>query len=87
MRRSPEARSRRRGRGARLRLEGRHKIGQYFTRYAEVTRWRFALGAIEGQPAMLVFDGEGPMASPARFVLIDLSHGQVVAMRDFLFVP
>src|SRR6185369_2037545 len=43
----------------RLRLEGRAAINRYFTRYAEETKWRFALGAIEGRPAMLVFDSSG----------------------------
>jgi RNA polymerase sigma factor (sigma-70 family) len=71
----------------RLRLEGRDKIGQYFTRYAEETKWRFALGAIEGQPAMLVFDSRGPMERPAHFVLIEWSESRIIAIRDFLFTP
>jgi RNA polymerase sigma-70 factor (ECF subfamily) len=71
----------------RLQLEGRDKISLYFTRYAEVTKWRFALGAVEGQPAMLVFDSTGPMERPAHFVLIDWSENQIVAIRDFLFAP
>jgi RNA polymerase sigma factor (sigma-70 family) len=71
----------------RLQLEGREKITPYFTRYAEVTKWRFALGAVEGQPAMLVFDSTGPMERPAHFVLIDWSGSRIVAIRDFLFAP
>jgi RNA polymerase sigma-70 factor (ECF subfamily) len=71
----------------RLQLEGRDKIGQYFTRYAEVTKWRFALGAIEGRPAMLVFDSTGPMESPAHFVLVDWRDDRISAIRDFLFAP
>ena len=71
----------------RLQLEGRERIGLYFTRYAEETRWRFALGAVEGQPAMLVFDSTGPMERPAHFVLIDWSDGRIIGIRDFLFVP
>jgi RNA polymerase sigma factor (sigma-70 family) len=71
----------------RLKLEGRDKIGRYFTRYAEVEKWRFALGAVEGQPAMLVFDGTGPMERPAHFVLIDWRSNRIVAIRDFLFAP
>jgi RNA polymerase sigma factor (sigma-70 family) len=51
----------------RLQLEGRDKIGRYFTRYAQETKWRFALGAVEGQPAMLVFDSTGPMATTCAF--------------------
>ena len=71
----------------RLQLEGRDKIDPYFTRYAEVTKWRFALGAVEGLPAMLVFDSTGPMARPAHFVLIGWSEGRIVKIRDFLFAP
>ena len=71
----------------RLRLEGRDEIGLYFTRYAEATQWRFALGAVEGQPAMLVFDSTGPMERPSHFVLIDWSESRIAAIRDFLFAP
>jgi RNA polymerase sigma-70 factor (ECF subfamily) len=71
----------------RLKLEGRDKIGLYFTRYAEVEKWRFALGAVEGQPAMLVFDGTGPMERPAHFVLVDWRSDRIIAIRDFLFAP
>src|SRR6202046_2331618 len=71
----------------RLKLEGRDKIGLYFTRYAEEQKWRFALGAVEGQPAMLVFDSTGPMERPAHFVLIDWSESRIIAIRDFLFAP
>ena len=71
----------------RLQLEGRDRIGLYFTRYAEVTKWRFALGAVEGRPAMLVFDSTGPMERPAHFVLIDWSESRIIGIRDFLFAP
>jgi RNA polymerase sigma-70 factor (ECF subfamily) len=71
----------------RLRLEGRDKIGLYFTRYAEETKWRFALGAVEGRPTMLVFDSTGPMEKPAHFVLIDWSESRIIEIRDFLFTP
>lgn len=71
----------------RLQLTGRDEIGRYFTRYAEVTKWRFAVGAVEGRPAMLVFDGTGAMARPAHFVLIDWSENRIIGIRDFLFVP
>jgi len=71
----------------RLQLQGRDEIERYFTRYAEVTKWRFALGAVEGQPAMLVFDSTGPMEKPAHFVLVDWSESRIIGIRDFLFAP
>jgi RNA polymerase sigma factor (sigma-70 family) len=71
----------------RLQREGRDKIAPYFTRYAEVTKWRFALGAVEGRPVMLVFDSTGPMERPAHFVLIDWAESRIIKIRDFLFAP
>ncbi|MGN8020418.1 sigma-70 family RNA polymerase sigma factor [Phyllobacterium sp. 22229] len=71
----------------RLQWKGRDKIGLYFTRYAEETKWRFAFGAVEGQSAMLVFDGTGPMDRPAHFVLIGWSDSRIMEIRDFLFAP
>ncbi|WP_130620917.1 sigma-70 family RNA polymerase sigma factor [Dyella amyloliquefaciens] len=71
----------------RLKLEGRDGISRYFTRYAEVTTWRFALGAVEGRPAMLVYDGTNATQRPTYFVLIDWRQEQVAAIRDFLFAP
>jgi RNA polymerase sigma-70 factor (ECF subfamily) len=71
----------------RLQWQGRDKIAPYFTRYAEETKWRYALGAIEGHPAMLVFDGTGAMERPAHFVLIGWSEDRIAAIRDFLFAP
>ena len=71
----------------RLQLEGRDKIAPYFTRYAEVTKWRFALGAVEGRPAMLVFDGDRPDGKTFAFRPDRLVGGRIVAIRDFLFAP
>ena len=71
----------------RLQLEGRDRIGLYFTRYAQEAKWRFTLGAVEGQPAMLVFDSTGPMERPAHFVLVDWSENRIIEIRDFLFAP
>jgi RNA polymerase sigma factor (sigma-70 family) len=71
----------------RLQLQGRDKIDRYFTRYAQETKWRFALGAVEGRPAMLVFDSTGLMERPAHFVLIEWSESRIIQIRDFLFTP
>lgn len=72
---------------ARLRLRGRDKIGQYFTRYAQAPHWRFELGAVDGRPAMLVFDANGPMETPAHFVIVEWRDGRIAEIRDFLFTP
>jgi RNA polymerase sigma factor (sigma-70 family) len=66
----------------RLRLEGRAETSVYFGRYAAAVGWRFGFGAVEGRPAMLVYDSEGKLA---HFVLIDWRDGTIVAIRDYLF--
>lgn len=70
----------------RLEWEGRDNISPYFTRYAQETKWRFSFGAIEGRPAMLVFDS-GAMERPAHFVLVDWRNDRISTIRDFLFAP
>ena len=70
----------------RLQWEGRDRIAPYFTRYAEETKWRFAFGAVEGRPAMLVFDRE-PMDQPTHFVLVEWRNDRIATIRDFLFAP
>ena len=70
----------------RLKWEGRDKIIPYFTRYAEETKWRFSFGAVEGRPAMLVFESSA-MQKPAHFVLVDWRDNQISAIWDFLFAP
>ena len=70
----------------RLKWDGRDKVARYLTRYAEETKWRYAFGAVEGRPAMLVF-ASGAMEKPAYFVLVDWRNDQISAIRDFLFAP
>lgn len=70
----------------RLQWQGRDRIVPYFTRYAAESKWRFAFGAVEGRPAMLVFD-RGAMDRPAHFVLVDWREDKIAAIRDFLFAP
>lgn len=70
----------------RLKWQGRDRIASYFTRYAEETKWRYAFGAVEGRPAMLVF-ASGAMEKPAYFVLVDWRNDRISAIRDFLFAP
>jgi RNA polymerase sigma-70 factor (ECF subfamily) len=71
----------------RLKLAGRNEVGVYFTRYAEATHWRFALGAVDGQAAVLVYDSRGAMDQPAYFVVLDWRADRIAAIRDFCFAP
>jgi RNA polymerase sigma factor (sigma-70 family) len=68
-------------------LEGQKQVSLYFTRYAEAAHWRFALGAVDGQAAILVYDSRGPMDRPTHFVMLAWRANQVAAIQDFLFAP
>lgn len=70
---------------ARLRRRGKSEVGVYFARYAEATQWTFAAGTVEGRPAMLVYDRDGSLDTPAYFVTLDLDGDRVIRIRDFLF--
>jgi RNA polymerase sigma factor (sigma-70 family) len=72
---------------ARLKLQGKDNIGQYFARYAQATNWRFAAGGVDGRPVMLVYDVQGTMEVPAHFVLLDWRADRIAGIRDFLFAP
>jgi RNA polymerase sigma-70 factor (ECF subfamily) len=69
----------------RLKLQGRKEVSLYFTRYAEAEHWRYALGAVEGRAAMLVYDDRVPTDRPAHFVLLDWRAGEIAAITDFHF--
>jgi RNA polymerase sigma-70 factor (ECF subfamily) len=69
----------------RLRLSGRDRVGEYFHRYGEAERWRFAAGAVEGRPTILVFDRHDPAGRPAYFILLEWGEESIAAIRDFLF--
>lgn len=71
----------------RLKLSGRERASPYFARYAEARHWRYASGAIDGMPAMLVYDSDAASEKPTHFAIIDWKAGQIVAIRDFLFAP
>ena len=71
----------------RLKLQGRQEVSPYFTRYADAAHWRFATGAVDGRPVMLVYDSRGPMDRPAHFVALEWRSDQVAGIKDFLFAP
>ena len=71
----------------RLTLEGKKAASPYFTRYAEISHWRYAFGAVDGRPAMLVYDSRASMDRPAYFVIPQWHAGQIKDIKDFLFAP
>jgi len=71
----------------RLKLSGRDRVSPYFTRYAEAKHWRYALGAVDGIPVMLVYDAANPAEKPMHFAIIDWKEDKIAGIRDFLFAP
>jgi RNA polymerase sigma-70 factor (ECF subfamily) len=70
---------------ARVRVKGRAEVSNYYGNYARLKDWRFALGAVDGQPAALAFDPEDLAAPPIYFVLLRWDGGKLVDIRDFRY--
>lgn len=70
---------------ARARLEGRQEVSKYFGNYASVNDWRFVLGLVDRQPALLVRNPNDPAAPPSYFVLLEWAHDDLARIRDFRY--
>lgn len=70
---------------ARLKKQGKTEVGEYFSRYAECKRWAFAAGIADGRAAMLVFDREISLETPAYFVALSFEGDRVTSIHDFLY--
>jgi RNA polymerase sigma-70 factor (ECF subfamily) len=66
-----------------MRLAGRKEVSVYFTRYAELSDWRFQPGVAEGHPALLVSDPDDATGAVSYVVLLDWAAGKITAIRDF----
>ena len=69
---------------AKLRLNGRGEVGNYFHNYARIKDWQLAAGFVDGHPAALVRNPDDPSSAP-YFVLLDWFGGRLVRIRDFRF--
>src|SRR5215510_1908315 len=69
----------------RARVKGRVEVSNYYGNYARLKDWRFALGAVDGQPAALAFDPEDLAAPPIYFVLLRWNGGKLIDIRDFRY--
>jgi RNA polymerase sigma-70 factor, ECF subfamily len=67
-------------------LDGRAQVSTYFTNYANSTPRRFALGSVDGRPAMLVYEAVAP-ERVSYFVLLNWDGSNVLSIRDFLYAP
>jgi RNA polymerase sigma-70 factor, ECF subfamily len=70
---------------AKLRKQGKSEVGEYYARYAACAQWAFAAGIVDGRAAMLVYDREISLETPAYFVALDFDGDRVVSIHDFLF--
>ena len=70
---------------AKLRKQGKALVGDYYARYAAAAQWAFAAGSVDGRAAMLVYDREITLESPAYFVALDFDGDRVVSVHDFLY--
>jgi RNA polymerase sigma-70 factor (ECF subfamily) len=70
---------------ARLKRSSKSEGGEYFGRYAACEQWGYAAGIVEGRTAMLVFDRNVSLDTPAYFVALTFDGDHVLAIRDFLF--
>ena len=72
---------------SRTQMRGKAEVAGYFGNYAKVSDWRLVPGLVEGHPAILVFDPNGPDAGPKYFVLLGWAAGKVTTIRDFRYAP
>jgi RNA polymerase sigma-70 factor (ECF subfamily) len=68
-----------------LRRNGKSKVGEYFGAYAAALQWAFSPVMVEGRAAMLVFDRNVSLDTPAYFVALEFAGDYVVDIRDFLY--
>jgi RNA polymerase sigma-70 factor, ECF subfamily len=70
---------------ATLRKQGKREVGEYYSAYAAAKRWAYAAGVVDGRTAMIVFDREVSLETPAYFVALDFDGDRLVSVCDFLY--
>jgi RNA polymerase sigma-70 factor, ECF subfamily len=70
---------------AKLHKRGKSEVGQYYAAYAAAKQWAYAAGVVDGRAAMLVYDREVSLETPAYFVALDFEGDRVVSVHDFLY--
>jgi hypothetical protein len=71
---------------AKLRKQGKSEVGEYYARYAACEQWAFAAGVVDGRAAMLVYDREVSLETPAYFVALDFDGDRVISIHDSLLL-
>lgn len=70
---------------AKLRKQGKSQVGEYYTAYAAARQWVYAAGIADGLPAMVVYDRNVSLETPAYFVALGFVEDRVVSVHDFLY--
>jgi RNA polymerase sigma-70 factor, ECF subfamily len=70
---------------AKLRKQGKSEVREYYAAYAAAKQWAYAAGVVDGRAAMLVYDREISLETPAHFVALDFDGDRVVTIHDFLY--
>lgn len=70
---------------AKLRKRGKSEVGQYYAAYAAAKQWAFAAGIADGRAAMLVYDRNVSLETPAYFVALEFAADRVISVHDFLY--
>jgi len=70
---------------AKLRKRGKSEVGQYYAAYAAAKQWAFAAGIADGRAAMLVYDRNVSLETPAYFVALEFAGDRVISVHDFLY--
>jgi RNA polymerase sigma-70 factor (ECF subfamily) len=70
----------------RRQLNGRAEVETYLTNYASASPRHFAVGFVDGHPAMLVYEDADPRVV-SYFVVLDWKGESVAHIRDFLYAP
>jgi RNA polymerase sigma-70 factor (ECF subfamily) len=70
---------------AKLRKQGKTEVGEYYTAYAAAKQWGYAAGVVDGQPAMVVYDRNVSLETPAHFVALGFAGDRVISVHDFLY--
>src|ERR1700730_14616459 len=65
--------------------QGKSEVGEYYAAYAAAKQWAYAAGIADGRAAMLVYDRNISLETPAYFVALDFDGDRVYSAHDFLF--
>src|SRR5262249_26046411 len=70
---------------ARERMNGRAEVSRYFGNYARTQDWHFAVGFVDGRPAVVARDPANLAGPPIYFVLLHWDADKLLRIRDFRY--